>query len=208
MIEREMGGVAVFTNGAQGSVDIPAFRERDWEGVERKGTWLAREVIRVAREIVPGEGTLALAHGRFSVGMREIAPEYLAWCRSVAARPSDPRTIRDGVDDALYARMCLDLVAMGRTRFDVEMLAFRIGDTAFVAFPGELYTEIGQRIKRERAGKRTYVVDVANGYLGYVPTRRAIREGGYGSLPGTGSRLEEGAEDIIVEQAVKLLDQV
>ena len=204
-IEREWGGVAVFTNGAQGSVDVPAFRERDWEGMARKGEWLAREVLNVARRIVPSDGTLSVTRSQFSVGMRNISPDYLAWCRETAAKPSDPRTIRDGVDEAIYARMCLDLVAMGRSSFDVEMTGFRIGDAAFVAFPGELFTEIGRRIKALCPGRRTLIVDLANGCVGYVPTRRAVHEGGYESRPGMGSRLEEGADDIIVEQAGRLL---
>ena len=208
MIERELGGIAIFTNGAQGSVDVPAFRERDWDGMARKGDWLAREVLAVARRIVPSNEALSVARAQFSVGMRKIPPEYLDWCRSVLAKPSKPRTIRDGVDDAIYARMCVNLVNMGRSSFKVEMTGFRIGDAAFVTFPGELFTEIGRRIKTHRGGKRTFIVDVANGYLGYVPTRRAICEGGYESRPGTGSRLEEGAEDIIVDQAVRLLDRL
>lgn len=207
VIEKEMGGVAVFTNGAQGSVDVPAFRERDWEGMERKGTWLAREVIRVARGILPSDEGFAVRQSSLNVAIRQIPPEYLAWAKEVLARPSQPRTIRDGVDDTVYARACMDLVAMKRTSFDVEMTAFRIGGAEFVTFPGELFTEIGRRIKALRPGKRTFIIDLANGYLGYVPTRRAIREGGYESHPGTGSPLEEGADDLIVEQAVKLMGQ-
>jgi neutral ceramidase len=207
-IERELGGVSLFTNGAQGSVDIPAFRERDWEGMARKGTWLAREVLRVAGGITPSNGTLSVANSRFNVGARKISPDYVARCREIAARPAGLRTIRDGVDEALYANMCLDLVAMGCASFDVEITGFRIGDASFVSFPGELFTEIGRRIKTERPGRRTFIVDVANGYLGYVPTRRAIQEGGYETRPGVSSRLEEGAEDIIVEHAVKLLNSL
>ena len=207
-IERELGGLAIFTNGAQGSVDIPAFRERDWEGMERKGTWLAREVLAVARRIIPSDETFAVRQARFNVGIRKITPEYLAWAREMLSRPSEPHTIRDGVDDAIYARMCMNLVAMGRSSFDVEMTGFRIGGAAFVSFPGELFTEIGRRIKALHPERRTFIVDLANGYLGYVPTCRAIHEGGYGSRPGTGSRLEEKAEEIILEQAARLLKQL
>ncbi len=207
-IERELGGVALFTNGAQGSVDIPAFRERDWAGMERKGAWLAREVMDVARQIIPSDDSLSVRQSRFSVAIRKITPEYLAWAQEVLARPSQPHTIRDGVDDTLYARACMDLVAMGRSSFDVEMIGFRVGGAAFVSFPGELFTEIGRRIKALRPEKRTFVVDMANGYLGYVPTRRAVREGGYESHPGTGSRLEEKADDLIVNEAAKLLERL
>ena len=44
LLEEEMGGVALFFNGALGSVDIDGLRDRDWEGLDRTGRALARSV--------------------------------------------------------------------------------------------------------------------------------------------------------------------
>ncbi len=208
LIERELGGVALFTNGAQGSVDIPAFRERDWEGLERKGTWLAREVLAVARRIRPGSETLGAACSRSRVGARKIAPDYLKWAREVAARAREQVVnIRDGVDDAIYARMCVELADSAAKEYDVEMIGFTVGGAAFVTIPGELFTEIGVRIKRASPHEHTFIVDLANGSLGYIPTSRAIEEGGYATRPGCGC-LDAHAEDVITEQALGLLGQL
>jgi hypothetical protein len=51
---------------------------------------------------------------------------------------------------------------------------FRVGDAAFIAVPGEVFVEIGLTIKR-RLPHLTFVVGIANGYIGYVPTREALR---------------------------------
>ena len=50
------------------------------------------EVVNVARGIVPADETFAVGQSRFSVAMRTITPEYLAWAREVshASEPADP----------------------------------------------------------------------------------------------------------------------
>lgn len=206
MIEEKLGGVALFTNGAQGSVDIPAFRERDWKGMERKGCWLGREVLRVAEDIRPDQSSFRVVREEFRVAMRQIDPKYLEWCRETLVASSDEAvTIRDGVNDAIYANMCMELVDAGAKEFDFEMLAFLIGDATFVTIPGELFTEIGLRIKEASPFDHTWILDLANGCLGYIPTARAIREGGYATRPGLHSRLDANADELVVKQALRTL---
>ena len=43
LLEEELGGVALFFNGALGSVDIDGLRDRDWEGLDRTGRALASQ---------------------------------------------------------------------------------------------------------------------------------------------------------------------
>lgn len=208
MIEHELGGVALFTNGAQGSVDIPAFRERDWEGVERKGIWLAREVLRVADSLRPADSQTGVARTEFTIPPRRIDPDYLSWSRQILAAAGEHNVnIRDGVDDVGYARMCVALADRGISEYNFEMMGLMVGGAMFVTIPGELFTEIGMRIKRASPHARTFIVGLANGSLGYIPTSRAIGEGGYATRPGCGC-LDEHADDTITEQALKLLAQL
>jgi hypothetical protein len=63
----------------------------------------------------------------------------------------------------------------------VSLVAAALGDTAWVTFPGELQTALGQTIKRE-AGARFASVVVAgltNDYLGYFTTPGDARAGSY-----------------------------
>ena len=80
-----------------------------------------------------------------------------------------------------------------------------VGDCAFLSFPGELYTEIGQAIKAASPFKHTYILGLANGHIGYVPTRKAIHEGGYAEDT---RGVDETAEEIIVQKSLDLLRQV
>ena len=53
-----------------------------------------------------------------------------------------------------------------------------IGEIAIVGLPGEIMVEIGLKIKK-KAGKKVIVAGYANGGMGYIPTKKAMSEGGY-----------------------------
>jgi hypothetical protein len=75
-----------------------------------------------------------------------------------------------------------------------------VGDVAFVGIPGELFAELGMEIKRRSPFRYTYVVGIANDYIGYLPDNEAYNYGGYQtwagpnySMPGTGQMLADQA---------------
>ena len=76
------------------------------------------------------------------------------------------------------------------------------GAAAKETFPGELYTEIGQSIKAHSPFRRTFIIGLANGYVGYLPTRKAIDEGGYAEDT---RRVGRAAEQVVVEHSLALL---
>jgi hypothetical protein len=88
---------------------------------------------------------------------------------------------------------------------DVEQTALSVGDTALVSFPGELFTEIGLGIRAASPFKRTYIVGLANGCIGYVPTRRAIAQGGYEVDT---RQLDDSAAEVIEEMSLALLREL
>ena len=47
--------------------------------------------------------------------------------------------------------------------------AILIGDIAIVGVPGEFFTVLGQEIKRRSPFRYTYVFELANDYIGYIP---------------------------------------
>lgn len=67
----------------------------------------------------------------------------------------------------------------GPTHVDLELLALRIGELAFVGVPGELFVEIGLAIKAASPFPVTLVSGYTNGILFYIPTAAAFAEGGY-----------------------------
>ncbi|MBS1874100.1 MAG: neutral/alkaline non-lysosomal ceramidase N-terminal domain-containing protein [Acidobacteria bacterium] len=55
----------------------------------------------------------------------------------------------------------------------------RIGDAAIWSAPVELFCEIALRVRAESPFRQTFYFGYANGWLGYLPTAAAFREGGY-----------------------------
>ena len=60
-----------------------------------------------------------------------------------------------------------------------EIQAIRIGDFVLVTFPGELFVEIGLRIKKQSPFPKTFVAAYTNGGIGYAPTADAYDKQAY-----------------------------
>lgn len=86
--------------------------------------------------------------------------------------------------------------------------AITIGDVALVGVPGEFFTYLGQEIKRRSPYRDTFVFQLANDYIGYIPDRAAFDLGGYQVWTGLHSYLERGTGEAIVAAAVDLLEDL
>ncbi len=86
--------------------------------------------------------------------------------------------------------------------------ALRIGDTAVVGIPGECFTALGQEIKRRSPFRYTYVFELANDYVGYIPDKKGQELGGYQTWTGLHSFLEPGTGEAMVAEAVRLLERL
>jgi hypothetical protein len=74
--------------------------------------------------------------------------------------------------------------------------------------PCELFSELGREIVQRSPLRHTWAVELANGFLGYVPTPEAFTRGGYECCFGFQSRLEPQAGPKLVEAALRLLTQL
>ena len=87
--------------------------------------------------------------------------------------------------------------------FEVEVQVITLGNAlAWVALPGEIFVELGLELKTSSPFGQTMVVELANGSIGYVPTRRAYRQGAYEVVS---ARVAEGSGEKLVHAALDLL---
>ena len=93
----------------------------------------------------------------------------------------------------VYARECQRMAKLP-PQMTAPVQVLRLGEAAIVALPGEVFVETGMNIKSESDAKPTFLVSLANGYIGYICTDKAlIEEGGYetwaakSSLPAVGT---------------------
>ncbi len=207
LLQEEFGGVAMFVNGAQGTMDIDGLGPRDWAEMERLGRKLAQAVAEAARMIDPSEGlALRCSSIKYSLPARKIPGEQLAWAEEILRQTGGKvQPLADGVGDDYKAVLYKKLHAVQDHDIPVEQVCVAVDDTAFISFPGELYTEIGMHIKASSPFRRTYVIGLANGHVGYIPTRKAVAEGGYAEEV---RRVDETAEQVAVAHSLSLLTQV
>jgi len=207
LLEKKFGALAIFVNGAQGTMDIDGLRDRDWAGVERAGRALADAVAGTLAEVTP-RTTIRLRNGvcRYTVPARKISDKEKTWAETIVKQTGGMvKPVADGVGDDYKAALFLRLLKAQDQAIDLEQTCLAMDDCAFISFPGELFTEIGQRIKAASPFRHTYILGLANGSIGYVPTREAIRQGGYEPLV---RRVDASAAEIIEEQSLSLLRRV
>lgn len=93
----------------------------------------------------------------------------------------------------------------GPDSYSFTLSAIKIGDLAFMGIPGEPFTEIANRIYEASPFETTVLCCLTNGGDSYFPTSRAYEEGGYEART---ARLKKGADNIIVEGTIKLLNEI
>ena len=207
LLEEEFGGLAMFVNGAQGTMDIDGMGPRTWHEMERLGAKLAAEVAAVVHDIEPHEeATVRCANLKHGLPARKVSEEQLVWAEKIIEKTGGTvQPLADGVGDDFKALLLQRLHSVQHQPVTAEHVCIAVDDTAFFSFPGELFTEIGMKIKAASPFARTYIIGLANGSIGYVPTRKAIGEGGYAVDV---RKVDADAEDVILSQSQALLKQV
>jgi len=198
-----------FIQGACGDVKAAAigedgnFKEGEEEDIDRLGRILAGEVIKTlenCRRLVDPQIRTALKTVRFPYlkmpGEQELARLVEFHRREVERWQNPDEQTLSGIDweDKHINRVAMhqDMVdwaaymleaARGGTLKDHalgDLQVLRIGEeAALVGVPGELFSEIGLELKRRSPLPNTMICGYSNGTLGYIPSRKAVQEGGY-----------------------------
>ena len=87
-----------------------------------------------------------------------------------------------------------------------EIQVLRLGDIYILGLPGEVLVEVGLAIKKRAGLENLFIVTVSNDAIGYVCHSAAYDEGGY--EPAGATKLAKGAGEIMVEEALELVDQI
>jgi hypothetical protein len=128
----------------------------------------------------------------------------MAWAAKTIADPTlDPAK---GNLSAIYARRT-ERMAQQPAILKMPLQVLRVGDVALATMPCEVFCEIGLDYKKRSTIKPGWMVSLAHGYYGYLPTPRHHALGGYETWMGT-NRLETKASDIILEQLLKMTEEL
>ncbi len=199
--------VTMFGNGACGNInhiDVQwAAPQSSPAAAKRLGTILAADVLKAYANLQPVEDVrLGVRREVVLLPAAEYTAEELQKAREIDARQGANTPFLEQVK----AYRILDVEARGGKPFDVDVQVFSLGrDIAWVALPGEVFVELGRSIKAASPFKQTNVVELSNGRSSYIPHRSAFSEGQYEVVS---TRYAEGAGEMLVTTAVRLLDEV
>jgi hypothetical protein len=202
-IEKEKGGTFLFFEGASGST-----HNLDLAPVE--ATYRIRQAVtealdaaqpRPVAEVKALKKEVTVKVRRFQEAEDDRA--VVAYC---TRRIQDPAGARSVIETFRAMRRRL-APRQGQER-KTWVQAVLIGDVAIVGVPGEFFTRLGQEIKRRSPFRYTYVFELANDYIGYLPDQRGFDRGGYQVWTGLHSFLERGTGELIVSEAVELLGRL
>ena len=107
----------------------------------------------------------------------------------------------------IYARESILLKALDR-EVPVSLSAIRIGSGCLLTFPTETFSSIGLELKKASPFAHTMVIELANGYNGYLPTPEQHRLGGYETWMARSSYLVIDTSETITRTLQKLLNRL
>jgi len=204
--------LVVFLNGACG--DVTQVNNLSMQETEFGGKWVRRvghkvgaEALKVIAEAEPGELLpLAARQALVTIETREVSEERfqeaLALVESDAPQGHEWWYARDEV--LLHEQNKWEPEVTG------EVQVIQVGPAAYVSNGAEYFCQFGLNIKARSSFPHTWVVELANGCLGYVPTPEAMGQhgGGYEPRLAVGSKLVPEAGQMIEDASVELLDSL
>jgi neutral ceramidase len=201
-LEQERGGTFLFFEGASGSthnLDLLA-REAQVRIQAAVADALDRARERPVRRVAGRRREVALHVRRFDEAADDAA--VVAYCTKRLPAPRAEATVR------IFREMRKALAPRQGQERTSWVQAIVLGDVALVGVPGEFFTALGQEIKRRSPYRDTYIFELANDYVGYIPDARAYDLGGYQVWTGLHSFLEKGSGEAIVDAVIDLLQEM
>lgn len=190
----------LFLNGPAGNTHT-ADPTRDGADVDMDsaGGRLAAAVLR-AREGMEfrSEVHLAARTARVALPYRSVREDEVTGTAHGAQRFVDP-----GAYDRGMPALLAHIKAHGHEESEIQALS--INDTDLIGIGAEYFVEFGLRIKEAVYPRRALVVSLANGCVGYVPTKEAFARGGYETTFGGWSKMAPEAGDMLAEAAIALV---
>ena len=181
---------AMFATGAGGDIKIAVltedgsqFRYADLEECRKFGTIIGAEAVKVA-ECIKTKPVERVSAQVMTVELplvdlpkaEDLEREMEALQEQIQRLEEQGKPAHQKRLQLEWARETLKAIREGRAprSIPVEVQLLRIGDEiAFFAVPGELFVEVGMKLKRAMGLPGSFVIAYANGAVGYLPSKRA-----------------------------------
>ena len=207
---QEIPFVAMLANGTSGNINNINFQTpRPARPAYEQMRYVAKDVAAKVDAAVhdlsyTSEVPLNAVWKELEVGWRIPTAEQLDWANQTLSSPAS--VTETSQLPRIYAERVRSLANQPAVA-PVPLQVLRIGDVCIGTMPCEVFCEIGLDFRRRALLKPAFLVSLAHGYSGYLPTPEQHRFGGYETWLGT-SRLEVHASDQMLEQLLRMTEEV
>lgn len=202
--------VALMANGTSGDANNinfrnPQPRKKPYEQMRYVAEDVATKVNEALAKVTwQSSAPLAARYRELPISWRKIEPELIAWAKDTEAKT--PR-IQGKADLPLAYAGRVQRLAQASHETKAPVQIFRMGDICIGTTPTETFAETGVEFRKRSPFAHSFMVELANGYYGYMPTPRHFELGGYETWPGT-NNLEPQASvkmmNALMEMAAEL----
>jgi len=200
-LESEFGGTITFLGGASGSTHNLELSGE--ECVSRIGEsvreTIAKAQTRPVAKLAALKRPLKFRVRQFHEAAEDAAVER--YCRKYS--PGSADTVVQ-----VFRDMRKELAMRQGQERETWVQVLRVGDVAIVGVPAEYFTQLGLDIKNRSPFRHTYIAELANDWIGYLPNYEGHKLGGYQVWTGFHSYAEPGTGERIAEQAVAMLQEI
>ncbi len=169
------------------------------------GGSVGAEALKVLLSAWPTDAaTVASASRVLELRRRRPRPDRVRAARELAARSEK----EIGHARWVFAKetVMLDAFVQAQPTMPAEVQAVQIGPSVLLSCPGEMFCDLGLRLKKLSKFPLTMAVELANGCAGYIQTSDAMgpRGGGYETRLTSYTNAELGAGDRMIATAIEL----
>ncbi|MGK0187790.1 MAG: neutral ceramidase [Verrucomicrobiales bacterium] len=200
-LEAELGGVFSFVEGASGSTHNLYVSGAD--AIDRIAGAVREALTKAERRPVT---RLASRKRPFKYKVRTFDEE----AEQAEVSTYCSKWVGDSASSIVpvFEEMRRQLAPVQGEERETWVQAMVIGDVAIVGVPAEFFTKLGVDIKNRSPYRYTYVAELANDWIGYLPDKDAHKLGGYQVWTGFHSYTEPGTGERVVNEAIALLDEL
>ena len=151
-----------------------------------------------------GQVTLAARCRELKIAPRRPTAVQMAWARQTLAKP-EPAPGKADLS-RIYARRTLDIAGYPAS-VPVTLQVLRLGEVCIGSMPNEVFCEIGLAFRERSPVRPAFLVGLAHGYFGYLPTPKQHELGGYETWLGT-NHLELQASEKMLDELLEMAGEV
>lgn len=196
--------IGMLANGTSGDINNIDFTKKSarkpaYEQINYVGTQVAQRVIPLLPSLnYSSDPILDARYAEPTIQWRQVSEQRHAWAKkTLAAGKKSERDL-----PYLYAQRTLKQAEYPATT-TAPLQVVRIGDTCIGTMPFEVFAEIGLEFRANNPFPNAFMVELAHGYFGYLPTQRHFRLGGYETWLGTNRVVPETA-DVLLEKLLQM----